>query len=313
MVVQFGDPHRKSIMIQIEGLQKSFGDIRAVNGVSMDIRRGETFGLLGPNGAGKTTTIHIIVGAKQADAGTVRIDGQSDPSQPDARKRIGVAPQALAVYRELSGMENVLFFGSVYGMRGNALRERADWAIEQAGLTDRAKHRAGTYSGGMQRQLNMACALVHDPEVILLDEPTVGVDPQSRNHLFDTVETLKAQGKTILYTTHYMEEAQRLCDRVAIMDHGKLLAVDSVDHLIRDHGGHAVVTAVVEHAPADVTLPEAVDGGATQNGELHFASSDPMAQVLDLSSRGVRFGSLKIDQPNLESVFLNLTGRSLRD
>jgi len=300
-------------MIRIEGLQKSFGEVRAIDGVSMDIHRGETFGLLGPNGAGKTTTILIIVGARRADAGDVWIDGQWDPSQPAVRRRIGVAPQALAVYRELSGIENVLFFGRVYGMRGKALRERANWAMEQAGLSDRAKHRVGAYSGGMQRRLNMACALVHDPDILLLDEPTVGVDPQSRNHLFETVETLKARGKTIIYTTHYMEEAQRLCDRVAIMDHGKLLAVDSVDRLIYEHGGQAIVTAAVEHAPADVGLPRAIEGGHSSNGGLRFESNDPMAQVLDLSARGVRFGTLKIDQPNLESVFLNLTGRSLRD
>lgn len=295
-------------MIKIDGLRKSFGDIVAVDGISLEIKRGEAFGLLGPNGAGKTTTIHMLVGARRPDAGTVFINGDCDPSDPATRKHIGIAPQTLALYKELSGEENVTFFGRMYGMSGATLREKVAWAIEQAGLSERAKQRVGAYSGGMQRRLNLACALVHDPPVLLLDEPTVGVDPQSRNHLFDTIEQLKQEGRTIIYTTHYMEEAQRLCDRVAIMDHGCILSVDTVDNLIRDYGGEAIVTAIIADAPQDIALPGSVD-----NGQARFESADPMGDIMNLASRGVRFSSLKVDQPDLESVFLSLTGRSLRD
>ena len=295
-------------MIRINNLRKRYGELVAVDGITVDIARGEAFGLLGPNGAGKTTTIHIMVGVGQADGGSVSINGHAEPADPAARRDMGIAPQALALYGELSGAENVAFFGRMYGLGGSRLRQRVNRAIEQAGLGDRARHRVRTYSGGMKRRLNLACALVHDPAILLLDEPTVGVDPQSRNHLFETIEGLKAQGRTILYTTHYIKEAQQLCDRVAIMDHGRLLAVDTVANLIRDHGGHAVVTARVTHVPAGVDLP-----GPCHEGDLAFASADPMAEVLALSADGVRFDSLKIDQPDLESVFLNLTGRSLRD
>jgi len=296
-------------MVTVEGLVKRYGDLIAVNGIDLEVRAGETFGLLGPNGAGKTTTIQMLVGALRPDGGRVRLNGVGDPMLPKVRRQLGVAPQSLSLYLELTAEENLRFFARMYGMAGRQLTERVNWALEFAGLTDRRRDRVSTYSGGMQRRLNLACALVHDPRLLLLDEPTVGVDPQSRNHLFERVEQLKAEGRTILYTTHYMEEAARLCDRVAIMDRGKLLALDSVERLIAQHGGRAVITAALERLPADAgSLPGTLEGLS-----LRFESTKPFEEVARLSSVGVAFARLRVDRPDLESVFLTLTGRSLRD
>ncbi len=217
-----------------------YGDITAVDGISFEVARGETFGLLGPNGAGKTTTINMIVGALHPDSGSVVVDGELDPTRPSARLKIGTAPQSLALYGDLTAEENLTFFGTLYGLGGARLRGRVEWALEFSGLAARRRHRVGTYSGGMQRRLNLVCGLLHDPPVILLDEPTVGVDPQSRNLIFESIEALRKQGRTILYTTHYMEEAERLCDRVAIMDRGKILALDRVEALLLRYGGEPV-------------------------------------------------------------------------
>lgn len=296
-------------MIHIESLRKAYGSLLAVDDVSIEIRKGETFGLLGPNGAGKTTMISMMVGALKPDLGRVRIDGALDPTRPAVRRNIGVAPQALALYDDLTGEENIAFFAKLYGLHGTQLRERVDWALEFVGLIDRRSDRTGTYSGGMKRRLNLACALVHKPAVVLLDEPTVGVDPQSRNYIFENIETLKKQGVTILYTTHYMEEAQRLCDRVAIMDQGKIRAIDTVDALIRDHGGRSVVTAELDRPPDDPSsLQGEVDGTS-----LRIETDRPLEEVARLSTLGVTFRTLKVDRPDLEVVFLNLTGRRLRD
>jgi ABC-2 type transport system ATP-binding protein len=226
--------------IAVRDLRKTFGDIVAVDGVTFEIARGETFGLLGPNGAGKTTTINLVLGTLRPDAGTVAVDGEQDPARHAVRMRLGTAPQAIALYADLSAEENLRFFGSLYGLAGARLRERVEWALEFSGLAPRRRQRVGGYSGGMQRRLNLVSGLLHDPPVILLDEPTAGVDPQSRNHIFENIEALKREGRTVIYTTHYMEEAQRLCDRVGIIDRGRLLAVDTVEALIERHGGGAV-------------------------------------------------------------------------
>ncbi len=298
-----------SAMIIVEQLSKSFGDLQAVQEVSFEVRRGETFGLLGPNGAGKSTTIGIIVGAIDADGGRVTIDGRDIRQGAVVRRLIGLAPQSLALYDVLSAERNLAFFGALYGLSGDQLRARIDWALKFAQLEDRRRSLVKTYSGGMKRRLNLACALVHDPRVILLDEPTVGVDPQSRNHIFECIEQLKAEGRTIIYTTHYMEEAQRLCDRIAIMDHGRLLALDSLDALLIAHGGASMVAADLVAAPADLSiLPEALDGL-----HLRFMSDRPLEEVSRLATAGVAFATLNVTRPNLETVFLSLTGRSLRD
>ena len=295
-------------MIEVRDLRKSYGSLTAVDGISFDVRRGETFGLLGPNGAGKSTIMHLLVGFLRPDEGTIRVAGIGDPTRPATRQHLGLAPQSLSLYPDLTGEENLSFFGSLQGLSGRALGERVDAMLELAGLADRRKHRVRTYSGGMQRRLNLACALVHDPGVLLLDEPTVGVDPQSRNHLFDNIEALRKQGRTILYTTHYMEEAERLCDRVAIMDRGRILALDSVAALIEAHGGPALIEAELETPPTNGNHPGTWDGKT-----LRIPCERPLEEIARLAGSGVRFTSLHVKRPDLETVFLELTGRSLRD
>jgi len=296
-------------MIRASGLEKSFGQLTAVDGVGFEIEPGEAFGLLGPNGAGKTTTILMLVGALAPDRGEVRLEGGLDPMRADVRRRIGVAPQELAIYEELSADENLTFFGRVYGLSGKRLRERVDQGIEFAGLAERRKDRAATYSGGMKRRLNLACALVHEPSVLVCDEPTVGVDPQSRNHVFERIEELRRGGCTLIYTTHYMEEAQRLCDRVAIMDRGKVLALDTVQALIDEYGGLSRVEAELASVPEDPsTLPGAIDGS-----RLEIETEEPLEAIAALGRSDVELTRLRIERPDLERVFLHLTGRSLRD
>ncbi len=222
--------------LRLEGVRKRYGALVAVDGLDLEARPGEILGLLGPNGAGKTTTVSLATGLLEPDEGRVTIEGAGSPSLPSARRRLGVAPQALAVYDSLTGRENVRFFGALFGLSGRALAERVEWALDFVGLVERAGDRVAGYSGGMKRRLNLAAAVVHDPEIVLLDEPTVGVDPQSRNLVFENVLALRARGRAIVYTTHYMEEAERLCDRVAIVDHGRLLAQGAVPELLAAHG-----------------------------------------------------------------------------
>jgi ABC-2 type transport system ATP-binding protein len=282
-------------MLALRNLRKSFGDIVAVDGLSLEVPRGTVFGFLGPNGAGKTTTISMAVGLMKPTSGEVDLDGRGSPANPAVRRLIGVAPQSIALYDSLTAMENLAVFGKLYAIEGRALKARCAELLEMIGLTDRAASRVGEFSGGMKRRLNFAAALLHDPPLVMLDEPTAGVDPQSRNAILDLVRTLRGQGKTIVYTTHYMEEAQRLCDRVAVIDHGKLLALGTVDELIATHGGESVVTI---HR----------SGG----GEEKIPSQNPVAVLSEkLTHKDVL--NIRVDRPDLESVFLNLTGRSLRD
>ena len=296
-------------MIKVENLTKRFGDITAVDGITFEISRGESFGFLGPNGAGKSTTINMLAGVLEPDSGSISINGASDPTRSKVRRSLGIAPQALALYEELTGEENIAFFGRLYGLSGRKLRERVNWSLELVGLSERRQHRVKTYSGGMQRRLNLACGMVHDPQVLLLDEPTVGIDPQSRNLIFDKVEQLKSEGRTVLYTTHYMEEAQRLCDRVAIIDLGRILAVDTVDNLIAEYGGVSVIEAELAAPSEDPSsLPGTLEGTS-----LRIETDNPMATVAELTSTGHRFVTMRINRADLEAVFLNLTGRRLRD
>ncbi|MEZ6094642.1 MAG: ABC transporter ATP-binding protein [Pirellulaceae bacterium] len=289
-------------MIEVNCVSKSYGDFKAVEGLDLVVQRGETFALLGPNGAGKSTTIGMLVGLMRPDSGSIRID-QRDPMLPTTRTMIGVAPQALAVYEELTALENLRFFASLYNDHS-----RIDWCLEFSGLKSRANHRVSTFSGGMKRRLNIAIAVVNSPQVLLLDEPTVGVDPQSRNHIFDCISQLQDDGMTIIYTTHYMEEVERLCKRVAIMDHGKLMAIGTVDELLERHGGDSKVSAEISNVPTGVDLP-----GIVNDGVLEFHSAEPLETTLRLNRAGVEFRTLNVRRPDLESVFLSLTGRNLRD
>lgn len=282
-------------MIEWNAVSKSFGTVRALRDLSLRIEPGEVFGLLGPNGAGKSTAIGISLGLVHPDTGTITIAGQGSPRDPVTRRSIGAAPQAIALYDELSGRENLRYFGRLHGLRGPALTTRVDQVLDEVGLLPRAKDRVLGYSGGMKRRLNLAAAIVHDPPILLLDEPTAGVDPQSRNNILDMCKSLSQRGKTIVYTTHYMEEAARLCSRVGIIDHGALLATGTVAHLISKHGGESVVTITrADGTETRVTTPDPVRHAA--------------GLISDASVQGLR-----IDRADLESVFLNLTGRSLRD
>ncbi|MBN1392275.1 MAG: ABC transporter ATP-binding protein [Sedimentisphaerales bacterium] len=303
-------------MIKADNLKKRFGNTIALDDVSFVVNKGETFGLLGPNGAGKTTTIQILCGLTKPDDGTVTLNGKTDPTLVDVRLSLGMVPQTLAIYEELSAEDNLLFFGRIYGLGGQQLKERIRDCLEIAGLSQRRKERVSKYSGGMKRRLNMVCSLLHEPPLLLLDEPTVGVDPQSRNSIFDTIEEMKKQGRTIIYTTHYMEEAERLCDRVAILDRGKILDMDTVHNLIAKHGGLSHIEAELEQSPADpekikqlINHKDVVLEGTT----IRFDTGKPMESLATLNRTSLRFLSLKVETANLEDVFLNLTGRRLRD
>jgi ABC-2 type transport system ATP-binding protein len=224
-------------VLEGRGLRKRFRDVVAVDGVSVALESGRILGLLGPNGAGKTTTVAMLAGLTTPDAGEVLVGGRPLAGDCDpAKRRLGLVPQDLALYEELSARDNLRFFGGLYGLTGDALETALAAALELVGLADRARARVGTYSGGMKRRLNLAAGLLHDPDVVLLDEPTVGVDPQSRNAIFDNLEALRRRGKALLYTTHYMEEAERLADRVVIVDHGRVVADDTPAGLARAHG-----------------------------------------------------------------------------
>jgi ABC-2 type transport system ATP-binding protein len=296
-------------MITVENLRKRFNHLVAVDGISFQIREGEIFGLLGPNGAGKTTTINLIVGALKPDGGTVNIDGFHDPTKPELRNKIGCAPQTLAIYNSLTATENLSFFGRMYGLSGPHLKERVRWALVFAGLQQRSKEAVSKFSGGMARRLNLACALVHDPPILLLDEPTVGVDPQSRHAILESIDELNRQGRTIIYTTHYMEEAQRLCHRVAIIDHGNILALDTVENLTTEYGGKSIIKAEIDQLPSDTSsLPGSVDGNV-----LRIETTKPMEDLAKWTKTGLNFSRISVERPNLEQVFLNLTGRRLRD
>lgn len=308
--------------IVAEDLQKAYGEIRAVRGVSFQVAYGEVFGLLGPNGAGKTTTIGMMTGIVEPDRGRVVIDGVDlwgDPTR--AKRKVGIVPQELALYPTLSGRDNVLFFGRLYGLRGRHLRERVDEVLELVGLTARADDAVRTYSGGMKRRLNIAAGLVHKPEIVFLDEPTVGVDPQSRNAIFEGVEKLAAEGVAVVYTTHYMEEAQRLCHRVAIMDEGRIVALDTPRALIRSVGGGLLVVRVpegqVEAMKGMLARHPAVIAVDRRDGVLHVRvhqTQEGLAALLSaVGEVGGEVNSLEVLEPNLESVFLHLTGKYLRD
>ncbi len=272
--------------LEVSGLRKSFGDVSAVAGVSFRVGEGTIVGLLGPNGAGKTTTVSVICGLLPPDAGEIRISGAALSGDTDpAKGRLGLVPQELALYEALSADDNLRFFGALQGMEGPRLASRIDDVLRLTGLTDRRRDRVQTFSGGMKRRLNLAAGLLHDPQVLLLDEPTAGVDPQSRNAIFESLEALRGEGKAILYTTHYMEEAERLCDRIVIVDHGRVVANGTTEEL--------ALLVPAERGP-----------------EL---DAEARAAVALLSARGIAVPGVEGGKPRLEDVFLHLTGHALRD
>jgi ABC-2 type transport system ATP-binding protein len=308
-------------MLEVRNLQKRYGDVVAVAGVSFTVGDGQTVGLLGPNGAGKTTTVSVIAGLVRPDAGQVLIEGRQLAGDTDPiKRRIGLVPQDLALYDELSAADNLAFFGSLYDLNGASLKRAMTEALELVGLVDRAKDKVGTFSGGMKRRLNLAAALLHDPQLLLLDEPTVGVDPQSRNAIFDNLEILKQRGKTLIYTTHYMEEAERLCDRLVVIDHGKVIADDTLQGLYGLLPVANVLVVELEDGgpPMEVLRTLAAVKSADLNGAtLKIGIRDLAADVPTvlrwLVDHGHQYGHVVTERADLEAVFLSLTGRSLRD
>jgi ABC-2 type transport system ATP-binding protein len=309
-------------VLECRGLTKRFGDRLAVDHVGFEIRAGETYGLLGPNGAGKTTTISMICGILGRDAGEVVVDGQPiDVASTNAKGAIGYVPQDLAIYPDLTALENLLFFGRLYGLRGAALGRRADEILDIIDLRDRAKDRTESFSGGMKRRLNIGIGLLHAPKLLVLDEPTVGVDPQSRNAILSSVEALSAEGMGILYTTHYMEEAERLCDRVGIIDLGHVIAEGTRRELVTLVGGLDRVTLLatgeLELAAAAARRIEGVHEATAGDGGLDLLVSNARSilprLLQDISVDGVSIRSVEVIEPDLEAVFLHLTGKALRD
>ena len=302
--------------LQIEGLVKRFGEVTAVNGITLELKSGECLGLLGPNGAGKTTLIRSIVGRIVPDAGTVSIFGERADSSA-ARMALGWVPQELALYWALTCRENLESFGQFHGLRRAALKSAVEWCLDWAALTDRAQEPVKNLSGGMRRRLNMAAGLIHRPQVILMDEPTVGVDPQARNRIFEMIEKLSGEGISMIYTTHYMEEAERLCDRIAIIDHGRIIALGTRDELVRNaFASRSEVLARFTNADAAVAAWVKERGGILENGIARFTivHATEIAELLDAAAKaGHELADISLRKPNLESVFLQLTGRELRD
>jgi len=308
--------------IKVQDLHKNFGDVYAVQGVSFDVQAGEIFSLLGPNGAGKSTTISMLSCLLEPTQGDALVMGHSITREPMAVKAaIGVVPQEIALYEDLSARENLSFWGKMYGLRGAALKQRVDEVLEIIGLTDRQKGRSGKFSGGMKRRLNIGIALLHRPQVIIMDEPTVGIDPQSRRNILNSIKELNQQGMTVLYTTHYMEEAQELSDHIAIMDQGKVIAHGTHDELVKIVGEMDRIDLAINAESARVIerwqATEGVFQVSDEDETLTLLVGDSnlvLPRLFESATQvGVRITSVEIQEPNLEAVFLHLTGRALRD
>ncbi len=319
----------KETIIEVKKLTKKYGDLKAVNDVNLAIQKGEIFGLLGPNGAGKTTMISMITGLLKPTSGSIMVDGLDLLTKPcEVKAKLGLVPQEIALYPTLSAQYNLSFFGSIYGLRGNHLQERVDATLAMIGLSDRANEAVNKFSGGMKRRVNIAAGLLHQPEVLFLDEPTVGVDPQSRNAIFEAVEELNQSGTTVIYTTHYMEEAQRLCHRVAIIDEGKIIALDTPQALINSLGGGILVLGFkdpetdygfgqVQKVAERVAEMPSVKATTRDDGHLKVEThrfQETLLGILEITNQlDVQITSMEKWEPNLESVFLHLTGKKLRE
>lgn len=307
-------------VLEVNNLVKSYAKTLAVSDISFSVNEGEIYGLLGPNGAGKSTTMNIITGLTQKDEGSIVILGHDlDKELNTCKYLMGIVPQDLAIYSDLSASQNVSFFGALYGLKGKELARRVDETLELVGLLDKKDHKVKTFSGGMKRRLNIACGLVSNPKILFLDEPTVGIDPQSRNHILESIKELNKKGMTIIYTTHYMEEAEALCDRVAIMDLGQIVAQGTVDEL---------KTSVVEHWFIKLRRDPLITEEELRSiaGIDHVEEVDQdwvisckhkgtqLRDILDLFIRKeITVENLRVEEPNLEDVFLSLTGKTLRD
>ncbi|EMI9090559.1 MULTISPECIES: ABC transporter ATP-binding protein [Bacillus] len=310
-------------MLVIDHITKSFGKKEIIKNVSFEVKKGETFGLLGPNGAGKSTTISMICGLIPYDSGDIKVGGKSVKEYPlEAKKKIGIVPQDIALYPTLSAKENLIFWGKMYGLNGKVAKERAEEVLAYVGLQDRGKDKIETFSGGMKRRINIGAALMHEPELLIMDEPTVGIDPQSRNHILETVKKLNEKGMTVIYTSHYMEEVEYLCERIAIVDHGKVIALGTKRELCNRLADGFIVRlqlnrystellqklkslSVVERIIFDEdnsTIDIGLNGGESI-GTVVSVVVENNAQIL----------KLEVQEPNLEALFLQLTGRSLRD
>jgi ABC-2 type transport system ATP-binding protein len=311
-------------ILEVQNLVKNYGDFQAVKGVSFNIEEGEIFSLLGPNGAGKTTTISMLSTLYTPTSGDAVIGGHSVTKDPMAvRGVIGVVPQDLALYEDLTARENLVFWGQMYNLSGKALNARVDEVLEQIGLTDKAKDRVKTYSGGMKRRVNIGVGLLHKPRLLFMDEPTVGIDPQSRRAILDTVKDLNKQGMTLLYTTHYMEEAEELSNRVGIIDHGELIAIGSQKELTQQVGqSETLILHISENDDPQALIPsfkgikDVLEANVvgTEISIITPSAKDVLASVVSKANeRGIKIRSIDIREPNLEAVFLHLTGRALRD
>nr|WP_286232217.1 ABC transporter ATP-binding protein [Neobacillus mesonae] len=312
-------------MLTVQELRKSFGQFEAVKGVSFSVKKGESYGLLGPNGAGKSTTINMITGLFPPTSGTIflnDIDVVKNPKQ--AQKWIGVVPQEIALYQEMSARENLKFWGRLYDLSGKELNKKVDEVLEIIGLTDRAKDKVGTFSGGMKRRVNIGAAILHQPQILIMDEPTVGIDPQSRNHILETVKRLNEEGMTIIYTSHYMEEVEYLCERIGIIDHGEVIASGTLHELREKMEDSSRMKLTIDGKPQNTgKITQALENLFSkkefqlQNNELTVFHKDPQSILSELiqsvTVTGTRITSVDIVEPNLESVFLHLTGRNLRD
>ncbi|URZ02474.1 ABC transporter ATP-binding protein [Clostridium felsineum] len=310
------------MILEIKNLKKSYKDFKAVDSLNLKIEEGEIYGLLGPNGAGKSTTINAITGLTKINGGEIKIFGKTfNGTDTKIKRNIGVVPQDIAVFSELSAYENVAFFGKLNGLRGTVLKDRIKEALDFTGLWDRKKDKPEQYSGGMQRRLNIACAVVHRPKLIIMDEPTVGIDPQSRNHILDSVRKLNEMGSTIIYTSHYMEEVETLCSKITIMDHGKEIATGTKEQLKEMIANEEKVELEVSELTKD--LIEAIENipnvkRCTRNENmLEVISEKNSENISNITAKIAEFKSkiisINVEKPSLEGVFLTLTGRKLRD
>ncbi|HPY57148.1 MAG TPA: ABC transporter ATP-binding protein [Sedimentibacter sp.] len=309
-------------MLKVENLYKNYGNIRAVDGISFEVKRGEVFGLLGPNGAGKSTTISIISTLIPPTKGEIIFEGESIFKNPkNIRQKLGVVPQDIALYPTLSGYENLRFWGNLYGLKGQELKQRINETADIIGLHERLKDKVEKYSGGMKRRLNIGAALLHMPELLIMDEPTVGIDPQSRSHILDTVLKLNDRGITIIYTTHYMEEAENLCSRICIMDEGKIIASGTQQELVELVKEKTQINIKLDSINESIidglkNIPGIIDAKIDEDIIILYGENGDilLAQIIaKVSEHKNRIQSIDVKKPNLEAVFLHLTGKALRD